>query len=514
MSRTRLTACVLLPFAAGYFLSYLFRTINAAIATDLAADLNLGAADLGFLTAIYFLVFAAVQLPFGALLDKHGPKTIQSTLLLLASVGALVFALADDLFGLVIGRALLALGVALALMAGFKAIVLWFPPGRVVGANGWLVMLGGLGAVTATAPAEFFIQIIGWRGLFAMLAGLSALTALLVLVVVPDTFGRPGQNGACSASVTTIFRDARFWRIAPLSATGIGIAWSLQGLWAAAWLRDVDGLGRAAIVQHLTAMAIAVCLAALLLGSVAYRLRRVGIATERTLALTIMASMMAQAALAFGSPIASVVLWSIIAATGASTVLSFAVLGEYFPKEVSGRANAALNLLHVTAAFALQSAAGIIIARWPVSDASYASEAHKAAMLAGLCVQLVALGWFAWPRRGLARTRPAYLSHLPASNGYPVVTPVRYVRMHRHERLVRQPDVSWRWAAIASMLVCVGLSSLLWEASSAANEPIQILAADPFLLVSARPPAVLSSLGCASRTARCRPLGPSLGGEP
>jgi MFS family permease len=118
---------VLLPFAAGYYLSYLFRTINALIAGDLATELGLTAVDLGFLTSVYFLVFAAAQLPCGVLLDRHGPRTIQSLLLLLASAGALVFALADNLLGLVLGRALIGLGVALALMAGFKAIVLWFP---------------------------------------------------------------------------------------------------------------------------------------------------------------------------------------------------------------------------------------------------------------------------------------------------------------------------------------------------------------------------------------------------
>ena len=100
MSRRRLIACVLLPFAAGYYLSYLFRTINALIASDLTAELDLSAADLGLLTSVYFLVFAAVQLPLGALLDRYGPRTIQSALLLLASAGALVFALADGLLGL------------------------------------------------------------------------------------------------------------------------------------------------------------------------------------------------------------------------------------------------------------------------------------------------------------------------------------------------------------------------------------------------------------------------------
>src|SRR5262249_56637491 len=96
-------------------------------------------------------------LPFGVLLDRYGPKTIQSALLLLASSGALIFALADDLIGLIIGRAVLSLGVALALMAGFKAIVLWYPSERIVLANGWYVTLGALGALTATAAAELVL---------------------------------------------------------------------------------------------------------------------------------------------------------------------------------------------------------------------------------------------------------------------------------------------------------------------------------------------------------------------
>ena len=233
--------------------------------------------------------------PFGALLDRHGPKLIQSALLLLASAGSLVFALADGLAGLVIGRGLLARGVALALMAGFKAIVVWFPPGRVVVANGWLVMLGAQGAVSATAPAEMLVRSIGWRGLFAVLAGLSALVALLVLIAVHDqTLEQPRQSNAPAASPWVAYRDRRFWRIAPLSAVGVGNSWSLQGLWAAPWLRDVEGLERAAIVQHLSGMAIAVCVAALLLGTVASRLRRVGVTTEPTLAMTVVLSVTAR----------------------------------------------------------------------------------------------------------------------------------------------------------------------------------------------------------------------------
>ena len=142
--------------------------------------------------------------------------------MLLASAGALVFALADSLAGLVVGRALIGLGVALALMAGFKAIVLWFPAERLALVNGWFVMLGALGAVTATAPAEIVVQAVGWRGLFAVLGALSAVAALLILVLlVPDCRLPEAQSTAATRSAcgpSTGIAASGAWRPCPRSA--------------------------------------------------------------------------------------------------------------------------------------------------------------------------------------------------------------------------------------------------------------------------------------------------------
>ncbi len=478
MSRPRLIICVLLPFAAGYYLSYVFRTINALIASDLTAELGISAADLGLLTSIYFLVFAAVQLPLGALLDHYGPKTIQSALLLLASVGALVFALADGLLGLILGRAILGIGVALALMAGFKAIVLWFPPQHVVLVNGWLVMLGALGAVTATAPAEVVVQAVGWRGLFALLAGLSALAALLVLLAVPEARGgrQPTKGPAPPAGLWAIYRDPRFWRIAPLSAIGIGTSWSLQGLWAAPWLRDVAGLERAAVVQHLTVMAFAVCASALLLGMAAARLRRRGVKTELVLASTLGVSMVAQTALVTGWPLPSYLLWSLIAATGAATVLSFAILAEYFPKESSARANAALNLLHVGCAFLLQMATGFVIARWPETAGIYPAEAHQTAMAALVGLQVAALVWFllSAPRRQSSNRDRLVIARLQASLHHAVPQPTWRIHTHAAHRLA----VGWRLAATASITVSIGLTLSLATATRVPAIAVHIVEVD------------------------------------
>ena len=52
----RVFACFL-PFAAGYFLSYLLRSVNAVVGPTLAAELHLNAAQLGALTSAYFAAF-------------------------------------------------------------------------------------------------------------------------------------------------------------------------------------------------------------------------------------------------------------------------------------------------------------------------------------------------------------------------------------------------------------------------------------------------------------------------
>ena len=464
MSRARPIVCVLLPFAAGYYLSFLFRSINAVIAGDLSAELGLTAADLGLLTSAYFLVFSAVVLPCGVLIDRYGPRLVDSGLLVLAAAGSIVFALADGVWTLMLGRALIGLGVAVALMGGLKAIVLWFPPERVALANGWYIMLGALGALSATGPAEMVVQGVGWRGLFAILAAASALVALLVLLVVPEKDQARSAASSQKIGFLAIFGDPRFRRIAPLAAIGIGTSFSLQGLWAAPWLTDVAGLDRSAVVEHLTLMAAVLAASALAcLVPSSERLRRAGISTELFLASTLALSMAAQLALLFGLPVPSALLFAVIASGGATNVLSFAILARYFPKEVAGRANAALGVLNMGAAFCLQSLSGFIIARWPADGGHYPAAAHEAAMAAGLGLQLIALGVFFAPKR---RLQPAPMAHAVARAMGFGGAPTRIVRpgysSWTHEaEVARRQRAAWAFAAAASAALCLGLAATL-----------------------------------------------------
>lgn len=392
----RLVACVFLPFAAGYYLSYLFRTINTLISGPLSAELGLDAATLGLLTSVYFLVFGAVQIPIGALLDRFGPRRVQSVLLVVAAGGAALFAASTDLVGLLIARAMIGLGVAAALMAGLKAIVTWFPRERVALINGYMIMLGALGGVTATAPAEWLMGYAGWRGLFELSAAATLAAALLIFLAAPQEANAMALQGT-PMKLRAIYGNPRFWRVAPLSASCIGSAWSLQGLWAAPWLTDVEGLDREALITQLLLMAIGICLGALLLGTIADRLRRRGIATETLFAAVAGLFVIAELALIMRLPLPSQLPWFVISIVSAATVLSFAIIAEYFPSELAARANGSLNVLHFGWAFVAQYGTGLILEQWAPQDGHYPAIAYQVAFAVSVAVQILALIWFVVP---------------------------------------------------------------------------------------------------------------------
>jgi MFS family permease len=395
---------VFLPFVTGYFLAYLFRTINGVMASPLTTELGLNAGDLGLLTSVYFLTFAVAQIPIGMLLDRYGPRRVQSTLMVVAALGSAMFAASENFSMLILGRALIGLGVAASLTAGMQALVLWFPRERVPLLNGWMVMLGALGAVTATWPAELLLTSIGWRELFALLAALTAICAIVVHFVVPEA--APASK-SIPDGLKKIYTDPRFWRLAPLSASCIGTAWALQGLWAAQWLADVDGLDRAGVVQHLFIMAVALSVGAIGLGIAADRLRRRGIGPEILLGFVATIFIVIQLALILQLPLPSYFLWSGVAATGAATVLSYAILADYFPKELTGRANGALNLFHIGVAFAVQYATGVVVQLWVPDAGRYPELAYRTAFALNVVFQVAAWIWFMMPR-GFIRTSVAW----------------------------------------------------------------------------------------------------------
>lgn len=430
----RAVAFALLPLAAGYFFSYLMRNVSATLAGDMTAELGIGADALGQLTSAYLLVFAAAQLPVGVLLDRFGPRLVQSSLLLLAVVGAALCSLTSDYATLLLGRALVGLGTASGLVAGLKASAAWFPRERLPLVNGAFVMCGGLGALAATLPVERALRGgLDWHGVYGALAVGALAVAAAVAAFVPEQRSAADARARAPGSevrLRDIVRDPRFRRFAPVSALSFGAVLAVQGLWTGPWLADVNGLSRPEVAADLAWMALALIVAAPCWGLLTSWLRpRVRLANAMAGASVLL--MGCEVAILAGcgtGPGVCLLPWCGFAFFGGMTVLSYSVVAEHFPAGCLGRANAAMNVLHIGSSFVLQLVFGQVVALWAPTAGRYPARAYEAALVCVVLTQAAALAWFAWPRRrprdrpGRAVSGAQDLDRLPALPG-PVTMP-------------------------------------------------------------------------------------------
>lgn len=391
-----------LPFAAGYFLSYLFRTVNAVIGPVLARELDLADNALGLLTSTYFLAFAAAQLPLGMLLDRYGPRRVESALLLVAGSGVAIFALSDTLGGLAIGRALIGLGVSACLMASFKAFALWFPPERQASLTGWMMASGGLGALAASKPLEIAIGFTSWRAIALGLAVATVLVAALIWWRVPDAHGdRKGAGFAEQlAGVREVFSSRHFWRYAPMGLMMTGGFMAVQGLWASRWMMVQENMERAAVAVRLTWISGAMLVGFLVMGFFATRLVHRGVKLENVYRGAMSAALASFALISLLPGVAGDLLWPLLGICFSLSNISYSLVSQSFPTALSGRANTALNLMVFVGAFGLQWGIGGLVDT--LQTQGWATEAaFRAAFVTLLGAQALALLWFWLPPRRL-----------------------------------------------------------------------------------------------------------------
>ena len=405
-STIALFAVVCLPFGAGYFLSYLYRSINAVIGSPIAAEFGLGAGDLGLLTSVYFLGFGLFQLPLGILLDRYGPRRVQFVLLLAATSGALLFSAAQSFSVLTIGRALIGIGFAGGLMASFKAITLWFPRRRWPLLNGLIMGFGGLGTMAATTPVEMALEWgASWREIFHLLAVVTAAASLLILLGVPahgsEREGRADSMKETLAGLGRIFRDRAFWRIVPVSIAAMGAGLSLQSLWAGPWLHDVGGLSSEEVARHLLVLNFALTVGMLVTGVIADGFARIGVGAIGVVRFAAMILLVPLILLIFEVHPRGYWVWAVFGFLSNLAIVVYPAISTHFTVRYAGRAMTGLNLLLFLGAFLIQYLVGAVIDLWPPGpDGGYHPDGYRTAFWLVALLIVLALGWL-----GMARGR-------------------------------------------------------------------------------------------------------------
>jgi MFS family permease len=235
---------VFFVFAFGYFLSCLLRAITATLSPVLTLEFELMAADLGLLAGGYFLGFASMQIPLGYLLDKFGPKKIVSSFLLIAFIGTVSFALAQNFSGLLVSRILIGVGVSACLMAPLTGYRIWFAENQQQRANSWMLMIASLGFLSSTLPVQLLLPAFGWRWIFGGIAALILISIFLMLAFIPKWDHQKNEsleNQVSKGSLTDVWKNKFFISVIPMGLFNYGGLMAIQTLWAGPWMVRVAG---------------------------------------------------------------------------------------------------------------------------------------------------------------------------------------------------------------------------------------------------------------------------------
>ncbi len=382
-------------FALAHMLSYFFRTANAALAGDLAREMQLDAAQLGLMSSLFFLAFAAAQIPLGIGLDWIGPRWVTPGLMCFGAAGALLFANAHSFATLAVGRALIGLGTAGILMGALKAFSRWFGAERYATISALMVGFGSMGGLAASIPLARLNALFGWRGIF--LGGAIALAAVAVAIMLWVRNTPPGETWqtpqATDGSLADIFRNGAFWRIAILSFWMNGVLLALQGLWAGPYFIDLYGFDKVAAGNLLFVIAVGAMFG---FGGSGWLADRFGLVPVIIVGASLQIG--CTTLYAFQPPVGWLPLINLLFGFGGGiSVVLMPQVRRLFSSGLVGRAVSACNLFSFTGIFVTQWAMGAIINRWPKDQAGhYPPTAYMTALLVIAGCTLVALVYY-WP---------------------------------------------------------------------------------------------------------------------
>lgn len=391
-------------FAWGVFLSFMLRTVNASIASDLSSDLALTSSQLGSLSSAYFLGFALTQLPLGILLDRFGARRVQAVLLLTAAVACWGFALSDTYGLLWWSRALMGVGTAGALMAGLKAFRFWYAANRQRFLATVMMMSGTSGAIFATLPVRWIVNEFGWRSVFGTAGFILLLAAALIAILLPRDEEQASQKASAASlnegrikenivAFRQIFTDGYFWRFGLVSFLTHGGLGAMQSLWLGPWLTDVHGFSSDQAAERLLYFNFA-----MLLGYLAQmwllRYTRLGqVSMPALITGVVIAILCVQVGLLMWLSPYAWVLWLAVAVLTTWFTLILPHISLSFSPGITGRAYVAYNIIIFSGNWLVQSGFGIVIyaaeTKWDIVGVS----AYRLALLVWIAVQSIGVLW-------------------------------------------------------------------------------------------------------------------------
>ena len=362
ITKTNKSIIIFCVFAFGFFLSNLLRSITATLTPVLTSDFDLSAGNLGLLAGGYFIGFSIMQIPLGFLLDKHGPKKIISSFLLIAVVGTISFALAKNFSGLLISRIFIGVGVSACMMGPLTGYRVWFAEKYQQRVNSWMLMFANLGFVSSTLPVQILLPIIGWRWIFGLISILILLSIFLILLFIPKWSQKEeGIQNKTDVKLSEIWTNKFFISFIPLGFFNYGGIMAIQTLWAGPWMLNVSGYNDLQSATGLFVINITMLFAYFIWGYILPKISEIGINTLKLIKFGLPISYISLFVIILLGERAGAIYFTIYILTSIVISLTQPAIALSFPKNLAGKSLTSFNVLLFSGTFFMQWGIGLII---------------------------------------------------------------------------------------------------------------------------------------------------------
>jgi predicted MFS family arabinose efflux permease len=429
----RRRAWVIWLVALAVYVLAVFHRSSLGVAGIIASDrFGIDATRLATFTVVQLVVYAAMQVPVGVLLDRYGSRAMLLSGLALMTAGQLGFAFSESFGVAVVARAVVGAGDAMVFVSVIRLVTAWFLVRQAPMVTQLTGLSGQLGAIAAAGPLAYLLHELGWTGAFALTSSLGVFFLVAVLALVKDSPYRRGEVvaiklRALAQSVRTVWGNPGtrlgMWShfASQFSVTVFALLWGYPFL--------VQGLGwtpgaASTLLMAMTAWAV---LSGLVLARLVARLPyyRSWIVVGVVIAMVV--------------PWTAVLLWPgaapdwlvvvmafATASGGPASMVGFDLARSFTPSHAIGRANGLVNVGGFTASLLTMALIGVVLdLSEPEGMDAYSLDDFKLA----LSVQYAfwALGvWqtLRYRRRGLAhlaRVHPGSVEQMRA--GHPFVHP-------------------------------------------------------------------------------------------
>lgn len=389
-----------------YILVYFYRVSLAVVARDISRDLHLTPQQLGSLSGILFYVYALAQLPLGPMIDRLGSRVVISGCGVLTTAGGLLFSQADSLAVAMAARALIGIGTASVLMATFTVFSHWYSKQEFGRVSGFMVAVGNLGNLAATAPLALAVGAFGWRSSFLAIGAAQALVTVLVFSKVQD---RPAQQTASEQDAAPrnglladwgeIFGKRDFWLLGMISFFWYGNYLALQGLWGGPYLMEVLKLSREAAGNMLMCTSLGFIAGSMLTDTIARRIFR---SYKKTLlAGQMLLVLLMSAFLGWAEIIPRPLLATVFFAIGlavSSGVMIYPIIRSMFSVRIVGTALTSLNFYVLMGAAVTQQVMGVVIGSFGGAAGALSARAFHFAFLLPVTGLVMAIISYAFAR--------------------------------------------------------------------------------------------------------------------